>query len=205
MTPELIARIVGLVRRQGERVVLADSVTGKAVVIMDLEQYEALTSVSEEGGGLPVQQQVPQIEVGDPEPKAPNLAPPDLGIPAFRAPISPPQIEPHVEAPPAPPITHKSAPEKSQKISQQSDNPFRKRAEQLGVQPPLDPMDLTDLTQTELLDKINRDIGDWKTAQERKRSDELQSVAKRPKSFADDRGPAPVVAEEERFYLEPIE
>lgn len=58
------------------------------------------------------------------------------------------------------------------------------------------------LTQTELLDKINRDISAWKEGQERHRAEELQSVAKKM--------PSPTAAEdareeEERFFLEPIQ
>jgi hypothetical protein len=67
-----------------------------------------------------------------------------------------------------------------------------------------------DLTQEELLDKINRDIGDWKTAQERKRAEVLQSAAERPASKPVAPQPEQVfvesaLEEEERFYLEPIE
>ncbi len=71
-------------------------------------------------------------------------------------------------------------------------------------------MGQSDLTQEELLDKINRDIGDWKTAQERKRTEVLQSAAERPDSRPIERSPKQVeteqsLEEEERFYLEPIE
>jgi hypothetical protein len=68
-----------------------------------------------------------------------------------------------------------------------------------------------DLTQEELLDKINRDIGDWKTAQERKRAEVLQSAAETPLAKALGDQPQQQVfvesalEEEERFYLEPIE
>jgi hypothetical protein len=191
MTPELISRIVGLLRKQGDRVILADSATGKTVVIMDLEQYEAL-STPVESSVRPIERPIPQRA----EPIHQAYEEPD---PESR---QEPRIEPRVEAPTfAPPIVRKIAPETPQKIAKNSDNPFKKRAKQLGVEAPLDPMDLADLTQTELLDKINRDIGDWKTAQERKRSDELQSVARRPQRFEAETA----VVEEERFYLEPIE
>jgi hypothetical protein len=68
-----------------------------------------------------------------------------------------------------------------------------------------------DLTQEELLDKINRDIGDWKTAQERKRAEVLQSAAEQPAQKPVEPQLQPQVfvesalEEEERFYLEPIE
>ena len=60
---------------------------------------------------------------------------------------------------------------------------------------------MADLTQEELIDKINRDIGAWKTAQDRRRTDELKSVAKEVPQFE----AVSALEEEERFYLEPIE
>ena len=60
---------------------------------------------------------------------------------------------------------------------------------------------MADLTQEELIDKINRDIGAWKTAQERRRTDELKSAAQ----FAPRFETVSALEDEERFYLEPIE
>lgn len=217
MNPEFIARMVELVKKHGDRVVLADTATEKAVVILGLEEYEALRA------GAPV-------KVGT-----------AAAVALAERPVPIQWVEPQVEAPPAPPLTHRPAPEPAptlapepvlktstetirksppeldppaalskshngplpvpKNFAKNSDNPFRKRAEQLGVNPPLDSMDLADLTQTELLDKINREIDDWKTAQERQRTDELQSAARRPTPSV----AAPAVEEEERFYLEPIE
>ena len=199
MTPEIISRIVGLVRSQGDRVVLADSVTGKAVVILDLEQYELLCSRSSANAPVsptaPAQQvQAPQVEVQQAPPIIrPYIAP---EAPAMAA------IGPRVEAPQKAPDLHsKNEPQEPPKIANISDNPFKKRAQQLGVNISPEPAVARDLTQAELLDKINRDIGDWKTAQERKRTDELSSVARRAPRI----DTASLVEEEERFYLEPIE
>jgi len=61
---------------------------------------------------------------------------------------------------------------------------------------------LEDLTQAELLDKINRDIDAWKTAQDAKRTEELQSAVRDLPSFEMATGQ---LEEEERFFLEPIE
>lgn len=159
MQPELVVRLVGLVQKTGERLVLADPTTGKAVVVMDLEQYERLCAVAPDQAA---------VQISDPNP--------------FQA----PKIE--VEIP--------------QKIAKQSDNPFKKRGRQLGVEIPLESERPRDLTQEELLDKINRDIGDWKTAQERRRTDELKSVAH---GIADRSAVVSALEDEERFYLEPIE
>ena len=44
MNPEFITRVVGLVQKTNDRVVLADPSSGKAVVVMDLDSYERLMS-----------------------------------------------------------------------------------------------------------------------------------------------------------------
>ena len=61
--------------------------------------------------------------------------------------------------------------------------------------------ELADLTQEDLLDKINRDIGAWKNAKDRRHSDELRSVAQKNPYL----GEADALEDEEKFYLEPIE
>lgn len=204
MTPELISRIVGLVRSQGDRVVLADSITGKAVVIMDLEQYEHLTAVSAPQGQQGILLDPAQTAPPTPAPAIrPSYAPaPALSVePRVEAPFRAPELAPKREHLEAPVETLPQTPEEAPKMAKHSDNPFKKKAIQLGVHQTPEPPVVRDLTQAELLDKINRDIGDWKTAQERKRTDELTSVARRAPRIE----PESVVEEEERFYLEPIE
>ena len=167
MQPELITRLVGLVQKTGERVILADPETGKAVVVMDLAEYERLCVAP---------------------PPAPAVASPvPLPVPA-------PHVQVHVPAP-------KTVEEISQKMAQPSDNPFKKRGRQLGVEGGVTPATSRDLTQEELLDKINRDIGAWKTAQERKRTDELKAVVQNTPRLET----VNAMEDEERFYLEPIE
>ena len=168
MQPELITRLIALIQKTGERIVLADPETGRAVVVMDLEQYERLC------GAAPAQAPIPQLQT-------PLTSP---------TPQQPQRIEPEIP----------------QKIAKPSENPFKKRGYQFGVAEPVKKEVLHDLTQDELLDKINRDIGAWKTAQERKRSDELQGVAQgaqRPEPLKVETVSA--LEDEERFYLEPIE
>lgn len=152
MNAELLARVIGLIQKNGDRIVVADPDTGRAVVVMDLESYERLC------GGAP-------------------------------ATVS------------AAPTTSKIAVEKVEKPAEISENlpKARKGAKKAEEATPSPIME--DLTQEGLLDKINRDIGAWKTAQERKRTVELQSAAQTFPRFE----ATSVLEEEERFYLEPIE
>jgi len=165
MNPELITRLVSLVEKTGDRVVLADPATGKAVVVMDLASYEKLST-----GAIQPAVQAPAAA----EAKA---------------------VEPAPE--PALKITVKN----TKKTAQPAAISVAKEQPALAaVEAPVQAAS-ADLTQEELLDKINREIAAWKTAQEKKRSDELKAAA---------RNIAPIQAavafeEEERFYLEPIE
>ncbi len=158
MNPELINRLVHLVERTGDRVVLADPTTGKAVVVMDLNSYERLC--------VPMPAQV-ALEI----PSAPT----EHQKPIFKAEQS--QIS-------------QSKPTKS------------------VIAPAASASNLADLTHEELMDKINRDIGDWKEAQEsRTRAEERpRQPQKQPAVKAAPRAePTAQLEDEERFYLEPIE
>lgn len=158
MNPELIARVVSLIQKNGDKVVLADPTTGKAVVVMDLEAYEKLC-------------------VG----------------PVAQAPVIEPQkaIETTVKF-------ESSFTEKKAEISQKTD---KKKGIKVTPETMGSTHILADLTQEELIDKINRDIGAWKTAQDRRRTDELKSVAHRAPQLET----VGALEDEERFYLEPIE
>lgn len=167
MNPELISRVIGLVEKHGDRVVLADQQTGKAVVVLDLPAYEKLLA----GGSAALS-----------EPKSAARA-----VPAVQPEISP------TEKPQLFSINSK----KKAKISDFSINELKFP---ISAKEPVAGPNLADLTQEELLDKINRDIGTWKTVQESKRTEELKAAF----------GVAPlaraqILEEEERFYLEPIE
>ena len=186
MNPELISRLISLVEKTGDRVVLVDPSTAKAVVVMDLESYEKM-----------------------------------LGQPAQTAPAEPaPPVEKE-EEPAEKPATATPSPDILPALSgkipkQEVQQPVADKGEETATVSP-NPAASSDLTQDELLDKINRDIGEWKTAQERKRTAELQAVVTREEPAAatlSKSEPEPVqeviqptggLEEEERFYLEPIE
>ena len=161
MNPELISRLISLVERTGDRVVLADPQTGKAVVVLDLSSYEKLC-------------------VG---PK-----------PAESAPA--PTVVNEVQA------TAKIEEFKVQKSAEIKVKTTTKDKSSDKLPAPAANATLTDLTQDELLDKINREIAAWKTGQEKKRTEELKAAAQTASSFS---SVASVLEEEERFYLEPIE
>lgn len=163
MNLEFISRVVGLVQKTGDRVVLADPQSGKAVVVLDLESYERLCAVTNPASA-PVQSAV------------------DAPVPA---------------APEAPKMT----PAFSQKTAQPSKKIEQATQPKMTAAQPSERGILADLTQAELLDKINRDIGVWKTAQERRHADELTSAARSLPRFETQSA----LEEEERFYLEPIE
>lgn len=181
MHSEFLQKLIGLVAKTGNTMIVPDPTTGKSYVVMDMESYERLLA-----GSTPVQQAFPQQQMPMGY-QAPFQAP----QPVIQQPLQP------VFVPPATPLPE------SHFIAQQSrkdaQTPTPRKAASM------------DLTQEELLDKINRDIGDWKTAQERKRTEVLQSAAERPgtrpaapaansQAFSEE-----ALEDEERFYLEPIE
>jgi lipoprotein-anchoring transpeptidase ErfK/SrfK len=149
MNSELLAR---LIQKNGDRVVVADPDTGRAVVVMDLESYERLC------GAAPAVTAAAPVEV-------PKMA------------------------------------EKVEKVAEFSEISTKKRKASNKIEETAPAPVMGDLTQEGLIDKINRDIGAWKTAQERKRTVELQSAAHSAPRFET----VNVLEEEERFYLEPIE
>jgi hypothetical protein len=166
MNPEFITRVVGLVQKNGDRVILADPQTGKAVVVLDLESYERLCDTSAVAAATP---------------------------------------------PVAPVKTQENTLKIAQKTAEPSKNTTSKRQPVFLAPEASEKASMRDLTQEELLDKINRDIGVWKTAQERKHAEELVSAAQTLPRFSAIGGPAAggetqnALEEEERFYLEPIE
>lgn len=163
MTPELIQKVVGLVGKNGERIIVVDPQSGRAVVLLDLESYERLTAGANQ----------PQVTPG---PNAPAAT---------------------VRVVPQPETVQKFVPIDLKKLAQQKEKEALLAAKQAATAP----SGLGDLTQAELLDKINRDIGHWKTAQDAKRTEELKSAARKLQVFEG----AQNLEEEERFFLEPIE
>ncbi len=154
MQPELIARVINLIQKNGDKVVLADPQSGKAVVVMDLEAYEKLCVQPASAAA----------------PRALEMAP-------------------------------KMAPREVEKKAEQSQNTGKKKGIRLTAETMGPTHILADLTQEQLIDKINRDIGAWKTAQDRRRIDELKSAAQLAPQFE----AVGAIEDEERFYLEPIE
>lgn len=177
MQSDFIARIIALVQKHGDRIVVADPSVGRAVVVLDLAEYERLRDAS------PV-------------------------IASTSEAISTPLV---VTVPP--PATHQHLNSSTpQDLSQPHQQLNTSTAQNL----------LQDLTQEQLIDKINRDIGAWKTAQDRKRTDELKTAlspadvpatqpapsAKKvtePRPETPRSQPTPPIEDEERFFLEPIE
>ncbi len=142
MNSELIQRLINLVRKNGDRVVLADPEGGKAIVIIDLDAYEKLAAGAAK-------------------------------IPSAAAVIAKEQAQQFASA-------------YAEKTAEVSENPFKKRKAQFRVDEPIPATVASDLTDGALGDKLNRDIGTWKTAK------------KGPKA-------SNALEDEERFYLEPIE
>ena len=63
--------------------------------------------------------------------------------------------------------------------------------------------DIKDLTEEELLAKINRDIALWRSAQETENlADFSQKVKENPTTSAPE---TPTMAEEDKYYVEPVE
>jgi|GEM_PF-2039811 hypothetical protein len=203
MNNELVLRLIALVQKNGDKVVLADPTTGKGVVVMDLDSYERLNAAFDE-----VQ------AVSAPAAPAPSLSESlayeqvarttrfaEENRSAFA------EETMFVSAGPAP---HR--PQESQNLTNNREiqaisspplrrGPGRPRRQTSDFEAGSATADLADLTQDDLLDKINRDIGDWKTAKERHRIAELKSVARKNNRVTEPEA----LEEEEKFYLEPIE
>jgi len=156
MNSELIIRVVNLVQKNGDRVVLADAQSGKAVVVMDLEAYERLSG---NVVNVPVHVALPTETIES----APRIPPSILST-----------------------FSQQKEAKKKPAVKSEITSAFA---------------GLGDLTQEQLLDKINRDIGNWKTEQGRRHTDALKSAVQQPSSLES----GSVVEDEEKFYLEPIE
>ncbi|MFC1703033.1 hypothetical protein ACFLZO_01055 [Patescibacteria group bacterium] len=198
MDSNLISRLVKLIGKNNDRIILPDPTTGRTVVIMDLEAYEALLEGTEQGNVAPKKTPEPlSNEVPTHQEKRHSNAPLDS---VMGEPVTPP-VAPIIEPVDLAPQPLVQEPPATPNIETPKKPVFKAKKQQNN--PPKAPEDterLTDLTQDELLAKINRDIGDWKTAQEIRRTEELQSAARfEPEKVSEE------TYDEERFYLEPIE
>lgn len=166
MNAELIERLLALVEKTGDKVVLADPRTGKNVVLMPLDQYEKMLGLAAKE--LPTQPRrqernlLEEVIMRDrQEKKLAEVSP----VYAGQAPQQPPQY-------PAPEMTQRPP----------MPNAFRKV-----------------LTERATVDKITRDIGTWKTAQDKRRTEEVRATVEPAHQVTD------ALEDEERFYLEPLE
>jgi len=69
MNPEFITRVVGLVQKTNDRVIIADPQTGKAVVVLGLDSYEKLCNVVAPQDEALAAQPTPQTEIRLPNPQ----------------------------------------------------------------------------------------------------------------------------------------
>lgn len=203
MNNELVLRLITLVHKNGDRLVLADPNTGKGVVVMDLDSYERLNAALDELQAMPEPPPQPVLpaqgyaqvtrstaHVEDPPPFIEDEEIPVPPAPVRPAPVQTPHFAPQQ-------ATVNQQPGFSAKFSQKTGH--RRQTSSFDNGPAT--ADLNDLTQEQVLGKINRDIGDWKTAKERRPIDRAKAPAPRRQAQ-----PEPVpVEDEERFYLEPIE
>lgn len=232
MNPELITRLVKLIEKTGDRVILPDVESGKAVVVMGLDAYEQLTGAASADPTSVAVSEPSAASSGDPDttpssdepsvvPKAvvaptvpnPSVAPAESpsepprpaaplytqGVQQRPTPMPPSSLPVAEETAPDAPVGHRHppAPEPNSGVSvpekvegsDSTENTAENRS-------------LRDLTQEQLLDRINRDIDDWKTAQDARRTDELRSAVH---GLDTSESSQDQLEEEERFFLEPIE
>ena len=219
MNSELVLRLIALVQKNGDRVVLADPESGEGVVVMDLSSYEKMNAAleSREGSVPPPRQRTPA-----PRRYGREAPPADDGLfesvsekeePAAEA-AGEGQSAAYADAPPASKTDRVKSTEKAvteQSSSQPAPKPFtppnldqtekrgRKQTSSFDSGPAT--AELADLTQEQLMAKINRDISDWKTAKEKKQTPGNWS----PEPGQTNTPASDALEEEERFYLEPIE
>ncbi|KPJ85257.1 hypothetical protein AMJ57_03840 [Parcubacteria bacterium SG8_24] len=174
MDPRLLAKLISLTEAENGQVVLVDSHSGKAIVVLGLETYQR---IRQEGlKDKPADQTTVMTAEGGPVAQAPDT---EASLDVLRQ-----EKESVVR-----------------KFSALDDFVQGSSGDPERPEIPVTAPAVSDLTQEELLDKINRDIGRWKLAQEAKRAEELQAAA-RPRKADSWQGTA---EEEERFYLEPLE
>lgn len=198
MDSNLIARLVRLIGKNNDRIILPDLATGRTVVLMDLEAYEELLGSTEQRNeGSNPTPGADKTSVPTHQEKRHSHAPLDSVIVEPVAPPVTPVVVPVDVAPQ--PVARESSTTSVQDTPKKPAFKAKKKKDRTPKAPE-DTGRLSDLTQDELLAKINRDIGDWKTAQDLRRAEELQSAARfEPETASEE------TFEEERFYLEPIE
>jgi len=189
MDTKLIARLIELVRKTGDRVVIPDDLeSGKAVVIMDLDAYEELMgTASKECQEESATAELPLRQLFAPEPVMPET---DV-VQQIRA-------------------IRKEPTERG------SGEAGKRGSVDVSAMPPvnLPTAGLQDLTPPKNDAKIKREIGEWKTVGQVRQPAEpaMESASSESANGPANHQavqPAPAAAnqleDEERFYLEPIE
>jgi hypothetical protein len=212
MNPEFVTRILKLIDKTGDKVVMMDPQSDRAIVVMDLEQYESLVAARPDVAPA-VAPTPPAAAESEPTPTSEPTPAPVLTQPVEPTPepIQPTnQEQPFIlEDDPTPESAPISQPVEAPTPTPQPDltpDPQKPSVySNPGQKDPLAVSAFTDLTQSELLDKINRDIATWKTAQDRKRTDELKSAVSAKQTAKVPAEATDSLEDEERFYLEPVE
>lgn len=211
MNSELVMRLIALVQKNGDRVVLADPSTGRGVVVMDIDSYERMNAALDDlqSAPEPVVEELPTA----PAPAAPVYAASQTTRTAAYAEESrvgfAQETQTTAAMPPVEPVRNEAPRRAAVPVAQPAavshsahGRSGGRRRQTSGFESGPAIAELADLTQEQLLDKINRDIGEWKNAKDRRRTQELRSVTQKnaqPAVLPD------VMEEEEKFYLEPIE
>jgi hypothetical protein len=191
MNPELLQRIIALVKQHGERMVLMDQETGEGVVILDLASYEQLLAASENGdvqqpmmaprGGFepaPREMQTQAHQQVQMQPQPRQSLPQQQSMMAGQRFQQRPSYGSQHDSGRTRHIPSSLLTEAE--VFAQVGEPLTKvvRKKPVTMRP-------ADLTPQSRVGKINRDIGEWKSA--------TTTVPQEP------------IEDEERFYLEPIE
>ncbi|MEA3249193.1 MAG: hypothetical protein U9Q03_02445 [Patescibacteria group bacterium] len=199
MDTKLIARLVELVRKTGDRVVVPDDTeAGKAVVIMDLDAYEELMGTASRELPVVATVEPPLQQMFEPEP--------------IVAPAGGPEL---VE------VAETDVVQQIRAIRKESETsslppPASRQEPQAASAPPvnLPVVESQDLTPSDNDAKIKREIGNWKTIGDVLPPTTPAAAGTPPGQASQPTNQpavqsAPVVAnqleDEERFYLEPIE
>ena len=219
MNPELVLRLIELVRRHGDRLVLADPETGRGVVVMDLAAYERMAnSVPAEyepishqivshgqsvltAGSNPNVEAVPKAQVTE-EPLFESEEIQSLEVVQQEDELA--QSDFVKESANPKPVDEVIRPE-----------PVRPTEVPEGVRPlPTEKgprrtssfdkpamADLSSLTPDKLTAKMHGDVGDWKKAKSRQNDEDSH----RQKAATRREAQVAEFEEEEHFFLEPIE
>ena len=205
MNPDIVSRIIRLIDQTGDKIIMMDPATERTVVIMDLAAYEKMAAGQDLGS---VGSDQPEARSDDGVRVSESVSVASSSIAVSEATVSREETLGQSEERRATETDESAEAGQLVGVSEAAEiesfiRPQKKPSIYVnsGQRDPLAESAFSDLTQTELLDKINRDIAAWKTAQDRKRTDELRAAASQGQALSS----ADALEEEERFYLEPID